>query len=133
MADAAFISVLLNQLVSRAIQKIEKEVALVKNVKDDVKKLKKRVGYIQDLLLDAGRRQLDSNWLKHWLSDLEDLSYNIDDVLDEWNSAILKSEIDKEQEGGDGDVQAEGNTVPGNFLFLKLYGYLAVIYVIKIT
>ncbi|PON82632.1 hypothetical protein TorRG33x02_215610, partial [Trema orientale] len=108
MADA-FTSALVDQLVSRAIQKIEKEVALVKNVKDDVKELKRRVGYIQDLLVDAGSRQLDSKWLKHWLSDLEDLSYNIDDVLDEWNSAILKSQIEKEQEGGDGDDQAESS------------------------
>ena len=111
MADA-FTSALVGHFVSRALQRIEDEVGMIKNVKEDVKKFKKSLCYIQDLLADAESRQLDSNLLKHWLSDLEDLSYNIDDVLDEWNSVILKSKIEKEQEGGDGDEGETSSAVP---------------------
>lgn len=42
MADA-LTSALVKQLVSRALGKIEEEVGMVKNVKTDVKKLKKRL------------------------------------------------------------------------------------------
>ncbi|KAF4347030.1 hypothetical protein F8388_003310 [Cannabis sativa] len=101
MADA-FTSALVDQFVSSALAKIDENVGLVQNVKKDVKKLKKSLKYIQDLLVDAGTRQLDSQWLKQWLSDLEDISFDMDDVLDEWNSAILKCEIEKFDQGGKG-------------------------------
>ncbi|KAF4349353.1 hypothetical protein F8388_010987 [Cannabis sativa] len=111
MADA-FTSALVDHFVSSALAKIDKNVGLVQNVKKDVKKLKNSLKYIQDLLVDAGTRQLDSQWLKQWLSDLEDISFDMDDVLDEWNSAILKSEIRRfDQEGkgtcGDGDDSSD--------------------------
>ncbi|KAF4349354.1 hypothetical protein F8388_010988 [Cannabis sativa] len=101
MADA-FTSALVDQFVSSALAKIDENVGLVQNVKKDVKRLKKSLKYIQDLLVDAGTRQLDSQWLKQWLSDLEDISFDMDDVLDEWNSAILKCEIEKFDQGGKG-------------------------------
>ncbi|XP_062077179.1 putative disease resistance protein RGA3 [Humulus lupulus] len=101
MADA-FTSALVNQFVSGALLKIDENLGLVQNVKKDVKRLKKSLKYIQDLLVDAGTRRLDSQWLKQWLSDLEDISLDMDDVLDEWNSAILKSEIEKHDQEGKG-------------------------------
>ncbi|KAF4357162.1 hypothetical protein F8388_003309, partial [Cannabis sativa] len=104
MADA-FTSALVDHFVSSALAKIDKNVGLVQNVKKDVKKLKKSLKYIQDLLVDAGTRQLDSQWLKQWLSDLEDISFDMDDVLDEWNSAILKSEIGRFDQEGKGTCE----------------------------
>ncbi|KAF4353666.1 hypothetical protein G4B88_020117 [Cannabis sativa] len=104
MADA-FTSALVDHFVSSALAKIDKNVGLVQNVKKDVKKLKKSLKYIQDLLVDAGTRQLDSQWLKQWLSDLEDISFDMDDVLDEWNSAILKSEIERFDQEGKGTCE----------------------------
>ncbi|XP_062077300.1 putative disease resistance protein RGA3 [Humulus lupulus] len=110
MADA-FTSALVNQFVSGALLKIDENLELVQNVKKDVKRLKKSLKYIQDLLVDAGTRQLDSQWLKQWLSDLEDISSDMDDVLDEWNSAIIKSEIEKyDQEAKGGGEDRDENS-----------------------
>ncbi|XP_062080278.1 putative disease resistance protein RGA3 [Humulus lupulus] len=112
MADA-FTSALVDQYVSGALLKIDENVGLVQNVKKDVKKLKKSLKYIQDLLVEARTRQLDSQWLKQWLSDLEDISFDMDNVLDEWNSAILKLEIEKLYGGG--KVGEDGDESNGPF------------------
>ena len=35
--------------------------------------------------------------VKLWIDKLKDVSYDVEDVLDEWNTAILKSEIERER------------------------------------
>lgn len=35
--------------------------------------------------------------MRNWLKKLKDVAYDVDDVLDEWNSEKLKSQIEKEQ------------------------------------
>ncbi|KAL5547406.1 hypothetical protein UlMin_002637 [Ulmus minor] len=103
MADFV-ISPLVDHLVSHALEKIEEEVKLVKNVKQDVKNLKKRLSAIQALLKDAERKQIDSEIIKLWLSNLEETSFRMDNVLDGWNTDILKAQIEKEQEEDDESV-----------------------------
>ncbi|KAL5577904.1 hypothetical protein UlMin_019603 [Ulmus minor] len=100
MADFV-ISPLVDHLVSHALQKIEEEVKLVKNVKQDVENLKTTLVSIQTLLKDAERKQIDSEIIKLWLSKLEETSFRVDNVLDGWNSDILKAQIEKEQAEGD--------------------------------
>ena len=51
-------------------------------------------------LNDAEKRQVKEKPVKLWIDKLKDVSYDVEDVLDEWNTAILKSEIEKE--GGSG-------------------------------
>ncbi|KAL5577910.1 hypothetical protein UlMin_019609 [Ulmus minor] len=100
MADFV-ISPLVDHLVSHALQKIEEEVKLVKNVKQDVENLKTTLVSIQALLKDAERKQIDSEIIKLWLSKLEETSFRVDNVLDGWNSDILKAQIEKEQREDD--------------------------------
>ncbi|KAL5577702.1 hypothetical protein UlMin_019401 [Ulmus minor] len=107
MADFV-ISPLVDHLVSHALQKIEEEVKLVKNVKQDVENLKTRLVSIQALLEDAEKKQIDSKIIKLWLSKLEETSFRVDNVLDGWNSDILKAQIEKEQ-GEDDESVADPN------------------------
>ena len=50
------------------------------------------------MINDAEKRQLKEEALKLWLDKLKDTSYEMDDVLDEWNTAMIKADIKKEQE-----------------------------------
>ncbi|KAL5567344.1 hypothetical protein UlMin_030508 [Ulmus minor] len=100
MADFV-IPPLVDHLVFHALQKIEEEVKLVKNVKQDVEKLKTTLLFIQALLKDAERKQIDTEFIKLWLSKLEETSVGMDNVLDGWNSDILKAQIEKEQREDD--------------------------------
>ncbi|KAL5537397.1 hypothetical protein UlMin_042917 [Ulmus minor] len=107
MADFV-ISPLVEHLVSFALEKIEEEVKRVKNVKQDVGKLKRRLRSIQALLKDAENKQIGSDSLRDWLSNFEEISFGMDDVLDGWNTDILKAQIAK-KEGEDDESVADPN------------------------
>ncbi|TXG46656.1 hypothetical protein EZV62_027844 [Acer yangbiense] len=90
MAEA-IVSVVLEQLMKVAGGQIQQEVKLVVGVDDEVRKLKSNFEIIQDVLADAEQRQVTETAVRVWLEKLKDVSYEMDDVLDEWNTAILRS------------------------------------------
>ncbi|KAJ6956939.1 putative disease resistance protein RGA3 [Populus alba] len=91
MADA-LVSVVLEQLSSIIIQEVQREVRLVVGVENEVKKLTSNFQAIQAVFADAEERQLKDQLVKHWLDQLKDVSYDMDDILDEWGTAIAKSQ-----------------------------------------
>ncbi|KAJ6861981.1 disease resistance protein RGA3 [Populus alba x Populus x berolinensis] len=91
MADA-LVSVVLEQLSSIVIEKVGQEARLVVGVENEVEKLTSNFQAIKDVLADAEERQLKDQLVKHWLDQLKDVSYDMDDVLDEWGIEIAKSQ-----------------------------------------
>ncbi|XP_031286119.1 putative disease resistance protein RGA3 [Pistacia vera] len=62
----------------------------------EVKTLKTNFEGIRHVLQDAEDRQVKEMDVKHWLDKLTDTSYEIDDVLDEWSTAIHKLKMEVE-------------------------------------
>ena len=95
MADAV-ISLLLDQLLSLTREQVEKKVRLVMGVEDEIDNLLRNLEAIRVVVMDAERRRLndDDSAVKLWLEELKDVSYDMDSVLDEWSTAICKSEIE---------------------------------------
>ncbi|KAJ6856122.1 disease resistance protein RGA3 [Populus alba x Populus x berolinensis] len=91
MVDA-LVSVVLEQLRSIIIQEVGQEVRLVVGVKNEVEKLTNSFRAIQAVLANAEERQLEDGYVKLWLDQLKDVSYDMDDVLDEWGTTIAKSQ-----------------------------------------
>ncbi|KAF6139604.1 hypothetical protein GIB67_033608 [Kingdonia uniflora] len=103
MADA-LISVVVEQLAPFLLDKLKKEVKLVLGAPEDVQELHDTFDKIRDVLDDAEKRHvknvllnLEKNEIKKapesaWLERLKDVSYEMEDVLDEWCTKILKSE-----------------------------------------
>ncbi|CAL8133080.1 unnamed protein product [Prunus armeniaca] len=100
MADA-LVYVVLQQLASTTYQQIEKEVKLVLDVKKEVAKITSNLKAIQAVLDDAEKRQVKEAVVRDWLDKLTDVSYEMDDVLDEWNTKILMQQVDNQEKGGD--------------------------------
>ncbi|KAL6297272.1 hypothetical protein ACE6H2_005414 [Prunus campanulata] len=100
MADA-LISVLLERLASTTYEYIEEGVKLVLNVKEDVKKFTRILRVIQAVLEDAEQRQVTDQAVQIWLDELKDISYQMGDALDEWNTDILKQQVEKQEREGD--------------------------------
>ncbi|KAB5513690.1 hypothetical protein DKX38_027596 [Salix brachista] len=92
MVDA-LVSVVLEQLSSIFAQEVQQEVRLVAGVKNEVRKLESNFQAIQDVLADAEQRQLKEESIKRWMGQLKDVSYDMDDVLDAWSTAIAKSQM----------------------------------------
>ncbi|PON92547.1 NB-ARC domain, LRR domain containing protein [Trema orientale] len=100
MADP-LISALSEKLAEAAIVEVKQQVGLVMGVKREVGKLGHNLKAIQAVLLDAEKRQVHEASVKRWFDRLKDVSYDMDDVLDEWNTIILKSKIDDEEKEGE--------------------------------
>ncbi|VVA29505.1 PREDICTED: putative disease [Prunus dulcis] len=100
MADA-LISVLLERLASTTYEYIEGGVKIVLNVEEDVEKFSRTLRVIQAVLEDAEQRQVTDPAVKIWLDELKDISYQMVDVLDEWNTNILKQQVEKQEREGD--------------------------------
>ncbi|CAI0548586.1 unnamed protein product, partial [Linum tenue] len=100
---AAIVSVVLSELGSITTEELKKHAKLVLGAKKDVEKLISTFNAIEALLLDAEEKQLKDEGVEKWLKKLKDVSYEIDDVLDEWRTKILKRQL---KGGGGGDQHA---------------------------
>nr|XP_004302963.2 PREDICTED: putative disease resistance protein RGA3 [Fragaria vesca subsp. vesca]XP_011466746.1 PREDICTED: putative disease resistance protein RGA3 [Fragaria vesca subsp. vesca]XP_011466747.1 PREDICTED: putative disease resistance protein RGA3 [Fragaria vesca subsp. vesca] len=110
MADA-FVYVLLEQLASISYQQIEKEVRLVCEVKKEVAKITSNLKAIQAVLEDAEKRQIKEVIVRDWLEKLKDVSYEMDDVLDDWSTEILIQQLDHHQQEGESSTSTAAAAV----------------------
>ncbi|PRQ50600.1 putative P-loop containing nucleoside triphosphate hydrolase, leucine-rich repeat domain, L [Rosa chinensis] len=99
MAEA-LISVLLEQLASIIHQQVQQQVKLVVDVKKEVANLNDNFRAIKAVLKDAEERQVKEDSVKQWLDKLRDVSNEMEDVLDDWNTEILRLQIEKQEKGG---------------------------------
>ncbi|KAL5998767.1 hypothetical protein ACLOJK_009715 [Asimina triloba] len=81
MADA-LVSIAKKKLADVAKEKLD----LFTGAADELEKLKNTFQSIEALLDDAERRQVGEESVRLWLSRLKAVSYDIDDVLDEWGT-----------------------------------------------
>ncbi|XP_062007886.1 putative disease resistance protein RGA3 [Rosa rugosa] len=95
MAEA-LVSFLVEQLGSFIFQHVEQNVKLVVNVKKEVVNLTLNLKTIQAVLADAERRQVKEDSVRRWLNNLKEVSYEVDDVVDEWSTEILKQQIENQ-------------------------------------
>ncbi|CAN6559353.1 unnamed protein product [Malus baccata var. baccata] len=99
MADA-IVSVLLERLASATFHYIEDKVENVLNVKKYVQEFTSNLKAIQAVLQDAERRQVEDESVRNWLDSLKEISYQMGDVLDEWNYDILRQQVEKQEREG---------------------------------
>ncbi|KAK3220148.1 hypothetical protein Dsin_014118 [Dipteronia sinensis] len=92
MAEAV-VSTILGQLATLLDQQVGGEVRLLLGVDEEVKKLTSNFQTIKSVLEDAECKQFKDKAVGVWLDKLKDVSYDMEDVLDEWNTAIQKLRI----------------------------------------
>ncbi|KAF3449282.1 hypothetical protein FNV43_RR10010 [Rhamnella rubrinervis] len=80
----------------------------VRDVEKDVSSITSKLEAIQVLLEDAEKKQQENPSVRRWLDQLTDVSSDIDNVVDEWSTEILISQI---QEQGDEEVNCWGNRI----------------------
>ncbi|KAB1202507.1 putative disease resistance RPP13-like protein 1 [Morella rubra] len=84
---SAFIQMLVQQLLYPELVKF----ASREGIGQKLDKWKKTLSRIQAVLDDAEDRQHIDGVVKQWLDDLKDLAYDVDDILDEFNTEVLRS------------------------------------------
>ena len=101
---------LLSAIVEQLGSFISSEFKLTVTVKEEVQKIETKFRTIQAVLNDAEKRQLKEEAVKLWFDKLEGVSYEIDDVLDKWNTVMIKAEIEKQQKEFEEEEKAETST-----------------------
>nr|XP_023906807.1 putative disease resistance protein RGA3 [Quercus suber] len=90
-------SLIASEFTGRLGSLFASEVMSIVNVEEEVEKLKLKFQAIQAKLDDAEERQVKEKAVKLWLERLNDVFYEMGDVLDEWNTAKIKTDIEKEE------------------------------------
>ncbi|OMO58002.1 hypothetical protein COLO4_34932 [Corchorus olitorius] len=82
-------------IVKEILEKLDVEIL----DEQEVIKLKSTYKRIQAVLRDAENKQYmkDGETVKVWFDELKHMAYDVEDVLDEWNTGILKSQIERDQ------------------------------------
>ena len=77
---------LILQLLSTVAREAEQEVRLVVGVDKEAKKLEDNLRTVRAVLNDAEKRQVIEKAVKLWLKKLNNVCYEMEDVVDEWNT-----------------------------------------------
>ncbi|KAK4381345.1 putative disease resistance protein RGA3 [Sesamum angolense] len=80
-------------LVEKLIAIASEEIGLILGVKKELASLKDSFTKIQAFLNDASKRQVEEEAAKLWLKDLENIAYEADNLLDEFNYEIVRRKV----------------------------------------
>ena len=72
---------------------IRQEIGLLWGFKDELQKLRNTVSTIQAVLLDAEEQQDNKHGVKDWLEKLKDVMYDVDDLLDDYSTELLRRQV----------------------------------------
>ncbi|XVF78763.1 hypothetical protein PTKIN_Ptkin14bG0162100 [Pterospermum kingtungense] len=92
-AFSVFLNLLLGKLVSYGLD----FVADYRQVHDQLMEWKSKLPCIQAVLNDAEEKQIKDDGVKKWLADVQDLAYDVDDILDEFAYEDLRLKLQKAQ------------------------------------
>ncbi|PIN16298.1 Apoptotic ATPase [Handroanthus impetiginosus] len=95
MADAV-VSIALEKLSD--IPLIGEQINLIKEVKEEISYISSELTTIRYVLEDAENRRYKEKSIQNWLNKLEGISYDVDDLLDERDYAILKRQSDESED-----------------------------------
>ncbi|XVF18559.1 hypothetical protein REPUB_Repub11eG0033100 [Reevesia pubescens] len=88
-ALSVFLELLIEKLVSSALNYI----ADYKEVHVQLKEWQSKLPDIQAVLNDAEQKQIKDEGVKNWLADLQDLAYDVDDILDDFAYEALRLKL----------------------------------------
>ncbi|XP_044489462.1 putative disease resistance RPP13-like protein 3 [Mangifera indica] len=82
-------------VVERTGDYLIKKAALLSGVKDEVESLKKELEWMNCFTKDAEEKQAGNSMIEQWVSDIREIAYDFEDVLDEFKLQVG----DKDEEG----------------------------------
>ncbi|KAL7619170.1 hypothetical protein Lser_V15G03629 [Lactuca serriola] len=89
---SAVITVLCEKLISGDLMKLARS----ERIDSQLNKWKNTLPMIQAVLADATQKQIKERAVQLWVNDLQDLAYDIDDVLDDLATEALRRKLNQE-------------------------------------
>ncbi|KAL2491612.1 putative disease resistance RPP13-like protein 1 [Abeliophyllum distichum] len=107
----AFVTLLLERLASRELLKFLRPLG----IDAQLKKWRRTLLMIEAVLTDAENKQTRNKAVKEWLNDLEDLAYDLDDLVDKLNTEAVQRKLMETDEESTSQVQKLFSTFSNNF------------------
>ncbi|KAF2319727.1 hypothetical protein GH714_018242 [Hevea brasiliensis] len=95
-ALSSFIQALFERIECPEFLKFARE----RQVSAEINEWEKRLRTIQAMLEDAEEKQMSNQSVKMWLDELKDLAYDVEDILDEFQTESLQRQLKGETEAG---------------------------------
>ncbi|CAI9269520.1 unnamed protein product [Lactuca saligna] len=89
---SAVITVLCEKLISGDLIKLARS----KGIDSHLNKWKKNLPLIQAVLADATQKEIKERAVQLWVNDLQELAYDIDDVLDDLATEVMRRKLNQE-------------------------------------
>ncbi|KAJ9158844.1 hypothetical protein P3X46_024389 [Hevea brasiliensis] len=117
-ALSSFIQALFERIECPEFLKFARE----RQVSAEINEWEKRLRTIQAMLEDAEEKQMSNQSVKMWLDELKDLAYDVEDILDEFQTESLQRQLKGETEAGSNKLRKLFHTVtttinPGAVMF----------------
>ncbi|KAM7478171.1 hypothetical protein LguiA_026384 [Lonicera macranthoides] len=93
MAAESFVFQTAGQILGKLTTLAFREIGSIWGVKKDFKRLESTVSAIKAVLLDAAEQKKKSRQVEDWLEKLQDVLYDIDDVLDDFMTEDLRRKV----------------------------------------
>ncbi|XWS16365.1 hypothetical protein CRYUN_Cryun34aG0079500 [Craigia yunnanensis] len=95
----SIVSAVLEKLGSLIIlpEEIKQNVGVALSLEEQIRKMTANFQDIQSVLQDAETKEVKDANLRNWLKKLKNIAYDVDDLLDEWNTMKLNSQLEKEE------------------------------------
>ncbi|KAK8276774.1 hypothetical protein V6Z11_D10G223900 [Gossypium hirsutum] len=94
-----FVSKLIDFFLDKLASSDLLQFATEKQVREEIQKLENELKQIRRVLDDAEERQLKEQLVKDWLIDLQNLAFDVEDVLDEFATEIGRRNLMMERRG----------------------------------
>ncbi|XWS65766.1 hypothetical protein CRYUN_Cryun05aG0141700 [Craigia yunnanensis] len=115
-AGEPFLSGLLQVLLGSLASGESLDFAFLEGIQEKLKKWRKMLSTIQDVLKDAEQKQLTNGAVKIWLSDLRHLLYDVEDILDEVATESIRHKLMAEHQTSSNVVHDQ---IPSHFTCLN--------------
>ncbi|OMO73956.1 cc-nbs-lrr resistance protein [Corchorus olitorius] len=112
------------------VQKAKQGLGLiVGGLEEKVQKLINNFEDIQAVLEDAERKQVKEASVRRWLKKLKDVDHDVEDLLEEWNTAKLRSKLEREERNAENEpllkkMTSSGEDLQGRDLLEEITQYL---------
>lgn len=113
---SAFLQMLFDRLMSREVLNFARREGVISKLE----KWKKTLLMIQAVFSDAEEKQLTDKAVKMWLDDLQDLAYDVEDILDEFATEALARKLKVEHhQSSSSNSKVQNLIIPACFTSLS--------------
>ncbi|XP_071719069.1 putative disease resistance RPP13-like protein 1 [Rutidosis leptorrhynchoides] len=108
---SAAVNVLIEKLISGPLMNLAKH----EGIESHLKKWKNDLNLIQDVLVDAGHRHITQKAVASWLKELQELAYDMEDVVDDIATEAMKRELNRKSDASTSTSRKLSKSIQGVF------------------